>query len=87
MLRILFILAVFVTGPARAGETDTILLIGDSLSAAYGIPADAGWVALLQQRLQRQTSAYRVVNASISGDTTRGGLARLPRLRHHLSRG
>jgi acyl-CoA thioesterase-1 len=79
MLRILFILAVFATGPARAGETDTILLIGDSLSAAYGIPADAGWVALLQQRLESEQYPFRLVNASISGDTTAAALARLPR--------
>jgi acyl-CoA thioesterase-1 len=79
MLRILFILAVFVAGPARAGETDTILLIGDSLSAAYGIPADAGWVALLQQRLESEQYPFRLVNASISGDTTAAALARLPR--------
>ena len=56
----------------------TILVVGDSLSAAYGIDKQRGWVALLQQRLRRQNSAYQVVNASISGDTTRGGLARLP---------
>jgi acyl-CoA thioesterase-1 len=79
MLRVLFILAVLVSGPARAGETGTILLIGDSLSAAYGIPADAGWVALLQQRLDSEQYPFRLVNASISGDTTAAALARLPR--------
>lgn len=55
-----------------------ILVVGDSLSAAYGIEQDAGWVTLLQQRLQKQGYPHRVVNASISGDTTRGGLTRLP---------
>jgi acyl-CoA thioesterase-1 len=79
MLRVLLILAVLVSGPARAWATDTILLIGDSLSAAYGIPADAGWVALLQQRLESKQYPYRLVNASISGDTTAAALARLPR--------
>lgn len=53
-------------------------MLGDSLSAGYGIGAHQGWVALLQQRLDHQGYRYRVVNASISGDTTRGGLTRLP---------
>lgn len=56
----------------------TILIVGDSLSAAYGIAQEAGWVALLQQRLAQTGYPHRVVNASISGDTTRGGLERLP---------
>ncbi len=56
----------------------TILVVGDSLSAAYGIDQRLGWVALLQQKLHRENPAYRVVNASITGDTTRGGLSRLP---------
>lgn len=55
-----------------------ILVLGDSLSAGYGLDAQAGWVALLQKRLDAQGYDYRVVNASISGDTTSGGLARLP---------
>ena len=54
-----------------------VLVVGDSLSAAYGIDQDEGWVALLQQRLERDYPGYRVVNASISGDTTRGGLGRI----------
>jgi acyl-CoA thioesterase I len=57
----------------------TILVFGDSLSAAYGISAQRGWVALLAARLQRERLDYSVVNASISGETTAGGLARLPR--------
>ena len=56
----------------------TILVVGDSLSAAYGIDKQRGWVALLQQRLRQKSPGFEVVNASISGDTTRGGLARLP---------
>ena len=60
-------------------DEPVILVVGDSLSAAYGIDARRGWVALLQRRLQQQRHGYRVVNASISGDTTRGGLNRLPR--------
>ena len=59
----------------------TILVLGDSLSAAYGIPRERGWVALLQKRLaQEKLPDARVINAGISGDTTDGGLARLPAL-------
>jgi acyl-CoA thioesterase-1 len=57
----------------------TILVFGDSLSAAYGIRPEQGWVALLTQRLQAQGYGYDVINASVSGETTEGGLARLPR--------
>lgn len=59
------------------GEPATLLVVGDSLSAAYGIDLNEGWVALLQARLDEQGYEYRVVNASISGDTTAGGLTRL----------
>ena len=57
----------------------TLLVFGDSLSAAYGIRAEQGWVALLGQRLQAQGYGYEVVNASVSGETSEGGLQRLPR--------
>jgi len=57
-----------------------VLVLGDSLSAAYGIRADQGWVSLLRSRLQQDEPARDVVNASISGETTAGGLARLPKL-------
>ena len=57
----------------------TILVFGDSLSAAYGIRPEQGWVALLTQRLQAQGYGYEVVNASVSGETSVGGLQRLPR--------
>jgi acyl-CoA thioesterase-1 len=56
-----------------------VLVVGDSLSAGYGVAVDATWVALLQKRLAAQGYGYRVVNASISGDTTGGARARLPR--------
>jgi acyl-CoA thioesterase I len=56
----------------------SILVFGDSLSAAYGIAAKRGWVALLAERLQREHFDYSVVNASISGDTSAQGLSRLP---------
>lgn len=58
----------------------TLLVVGDSLSAAYGMEMPSGWVALLGKRLQQEKPGYRVVNASISGDTTASGLARMPRL-------
>jgi acyl-CoA thioesterase-1 len=62
-----------------AGAADqTILVWGDSISAGYGLDAGAGWVHLLEQRLQTQGRGYAVVNASVSGETTAGGLARLP---------
>ena len=57
----------------------TILVFGDSLSAAYGIRPEHGWVALLAQRLHAQGYGYQVVNASVSGETSTGGLERLPR--------
>ena len=52
-------------------------MVGDSLSAAYGIPRNRGWVALLEERLKREQPDYIVVNAAISGDTTGGGRVRL----------
>jgi acyl-CoA thioesterase-1 len=55
-----------------------ILVMGDSISAAYGIQREQGWVYLLEQRLKAEGSAWQVVNASLSGETTGGGLARLP---------
>lgn len=59
----------------------TILILGDSLSAGYGIDAKQGWVNLLQQRLdQHYPKQHKVVNASVSGETTSGALARLPKL-------
>ena len=61
--------------------TATVLVVGDSLSAAHNIPAQSGWVTLLQQRLQREVKpAPKVVNASISGETSAGALTRLPGL-------
>lgn len=56
-----------------------ILVLGDSISAGYGLAANEGWVSLLQNRLKTQGYGYRVVNASVTGETTTGGLARLPR--------
>lgn len=64
--------------PAAANQItpQTIVIFGDSLSAAYGISQQDGWVSLLQQRLKEQKLNYDVINASISGETTSGGLSR-----------
>jgi acyl-CoA thioesterase I len=63
---------------AATGER-TLLVFGDSLSAAYGLQAEQGWVTQLQRRLQSQGYGYRVVNASVSGETTVGGRNRIER--------
>lgn len=70
----------FCLTPVWAGPTlpPVILVLGDSLSAAYGIETSQGWVALLAERLKTHGDGYRVVNASVSGDTTAQGLTRLP---------
>ncbi len=75
MRRILLALLVW-TAQASAAEP-VILVLGDSLSAAYGMAQSEGWVALLQQRLRRTGHPYRVVNASISGETSDGALDRI----------
>ncbi len=77
-IRLVFLCLVLSGIPARA-DTPTILVLGDSLSAAYGIRVEQGWVTLLQDRLKASGYGYRVVNASESGETTGGALARLPR--------
>ncbi|SEQ33774.1 acyl-CoA thioesterase-1 [Solimonas aquatica] len=64
---------------ARA-DAPTWLVLGDSISAGYGIEVSRGWVALLQERLKNAGYPARIVNASVSGDTSAGGLARLPAL-------
>ena len=61
-----------------SAQIPTILVYGDSLSAAYGIAREQGWATLLQQRLQSQGYHYAVFNASVSGETTLGGLTRMP---------
>ncbi|PQV50818.1 (3S)-malyl-CoA thioesterase [Paraburkholderia sp. BL21I4N1] len=66
--------------PARP----VIVVLGDSISAEYGLPRDTGWVALMRQRLTAERIDYSVANASISGDTTSGGRARLPALLERL---
>lgn len=71
-------LTLILANPASAASAPSILVVGDSLSAGYGIEMREGWVTLLQQRLVKKGYPHTVVNASISGDTTSGGRARLP---------
>jgi acyl-CoA thioesterase-1 len=70
-------LSLLVSVPSGAAQP-LVLLVGDSIGATFGVPLSQGWPVLLEQRLHRAGHAYRVVNASVTGDTTRGGLARLP---------
>lgn len=65
---------------ARAASDAVVLVVGDSLSAEYGLRRGSGWAALLQERLIKEKVPARVVNASVSGDTTSGGRSRLPAL-------
>lgn len=75
---LIFTWLLFWVVPSVYGQT--ILVVGDSISAAYGLEIERGWVALLQQRLTERGLSYQVVNASISGDTSAGGRNRLPAL-------
>lgn len=69
-----------VAPPVRAETGEPVILVlGDSLSAGFGIPVDQGWVARLQHRLNSEGYGYAVINASVSGETTGGALVRLPR--------
>ncbi len=77
---ILFLVAALLALPAMASQ-NTLLIVGDSLSAAYGVPSETAWVQLLRNRLQSNgLASWEVVNASISGETTDGGARRLPEL-------
>lgn len=81
---LLLLLTTSSQGFAAQETQPKILVFGDSLSAAYGIPREQGWVTLLQQQLEQQSLNHQVVNASISGETTSGGLSRLkPLLNQH----
>ena len=73
-------LAAWSGGSAMAAGKPVLLVMGDSLSAGYGLDTGSGWVALLQKRLHDRHMDWRVVNASISGETTAGGVSRLPTL-------
>ncbi len=75
----------FFTNSSQASENQfseplSILILGDSLSASFGMKENQGWVYQLNQVLQQQKSPYTLINASISGETTAGGLNRLPRI-------
>ncbi len=70
----------FISFGTLAQTNQTILVMGDSLSAEYGLARGAGWVKLLEEQLQKQGSPWNVFNASISGETSSGGLSRLPKL-------
>ncbi len=70
----------FAACAVAAAQAPVVLVLGDSLSAEYGLPRDTGWVKLLADRLAQYGAKYTVVNASISGETTHGGRARLPAL-------
>ncbi|MGD2075562.1 MAG: arylesterase [Gammaproteobacteria bacterium] len=78
MLRVLSLLILLTPGLPAGAVAGTILVVGDSLSASYGLAVGQGWVSLLQQRLDARHAGWTVVNASISGDTTAGARARLP---------
>jgi acyl-CoA thioesterase-1 len=77
MRKLLFIAVLLWGLPALGSDDPTVLVFGDSLSAGYGIDTDQSWTALLQDRLEAQGYEHRVVNASISGETTEGGAARI----------
>ena len=79
MVKFFALLIMFISS-ASATAQPTLLVVGDSISAGYGIDAEQGWVALLQKKLQTERLNYQVVNASISGDTSAGGLARIDKV-------
>lgn len=77
MRALLILFSALACSLAWAKDRPVILVVGDSISAGYGLPSGAGWVALLQKRLEAGHFPHQVVNASISGDTTAGGRERL----------
>jgi acyl-CoA thioesterase-1 len=78
--RLYFLFVLMIAAVSAKADAPVILVYGDSISAAYGLEhVEQGWVELLRTRLKEQGYVYQVVNASVSGETTAGGLARLPR--------
>ena len=86
-MRVILSLLILVFGlippVASAQEPPVMLILGDSLSAGYGMDRKHSWVHLLEIRLQENGYTYKILNSSITGDTSQGGLARLPRLLDH----
>ena len=78
--QLMLLAALAFSAPAAYSASKTILVLGDSLSAEYGLPRGTGWVALLEQQLRKDNVDADIVNASISGETTSGGRGRLPSL-------
>jgi acyl-CoA thioesterase-1 len=76
-LRLIVLVPLWLASVCPSAQSPVIMVFGDSLSAGYGLPQGKGWVDLLQRRLQRENYTYRVVNASISGETSLGGRNRL----------
>ena len=79
-LRQVLLLCLMLCAPAAYSASKTLLVLGDSISAEYGLPRESGWVSLLQKRLSDDKLPVSVINASISGETTSGGKSRLPSL-------
>ena len=83
-MRVILSLLLFVVGLfptiTLSSEPPVLLILGDSLSAGYGMDSEDSWVNLLELRFKEYGYSYRILNSSISGDTTQGGLSRLPRL-------
>ncbi|HEX3061542.1 MAG TPA: arylesterase [Usitatibacter sp.] len=79
------VLAAALALAAAGAQARTVMVFGDSLSAAYNLPVDKGWVHLVEQKIRDAKLGWNVVNASVSGETTAGGLRRLPEdlKRHH----
>ncbi|NKB36584.1 MAG: arylesterase [Gammaproteobacteria bacterium] len=79
-MRLFLFVVIFALSLTSSAQEKTLMVLGDSISAGYGIALQQGWVHLLEERLHQQGYRYHVKNASISGDTTRGARARLTRL-------
>jgi acyl-CoA thioesterase-1 len=79
LFQVMLVLTLAVSASARDAASRTIVVLGDSLSAGYGIKIQEGWVSLLAKRLATEGYGYKVVNASATGETTQGGVSRLPR--------
>jgi acyl-CoA thioesterase-1 len=85
MRRLLTLFVLLIAAGAQGSQPPTVLVFGDSLSAGYGIDVDQSWTTLLQERLRNLGYEHRVVNASISGETTEGGATRIDAALHNFS--